>query len=76
MDIDFYEPGVYAILSAYQLPWWIVNQAFRNAGRGVFAMHPALLILYMRLLGANVGKNVQVSDLTRFGGYNLLHIPN
>ena len=72
--IGRYEPGVYPMWSAYHLRWWIVNQALRVAGRGVFAMHPALIRLYMRLLGAKVGKNVQVNDHARLGEYDLLHI--
>ena len=72
--IGRYKPGVYPMWSTYHLRWWIVNQALRNAGRGLFAMHPSLLVLYMRLLGANVGKNVQVSDLARLGEYDLLDI--
>jgi acetyltransferase-like isoleucine patch superfamily enzyme len=70
--IGSYKPGVYPMWSTYHLRWWIVNQALRGAGRGAFAMHPALLRLYMRLLGAKVGKNVQVSDLARLGEYDLL----
>jgi acetyltransferase-like isoleucine patch superfamily enzyme len=72
--IGRYEPGVYPMWSAYHLRWWFVNQALRAAGRGVFAMHPALLRLYMRLLGARVGKNVEVSELARLGEYDLLQI--
>jgi acetyltransferase-like isoleucine patch superfamily enzyme len=72
--IGRYEPGVYPMWSTYHLRWWIVNQGLRVAGRGIFAVHPALLRLYMRLLGAKIGTNVQVSDLARFGEYDLLEI--
>ena len=72
--IGRYEPGLYPMWSTYHLRWWIVNQALRAAGRGIFAMHPALLRVYMRLLGSKVGKNVQLSDLARFGEYDLLDI--
>ena len=72
--IGFYKPGVYPMWSTYHLRWWIVNQALLVAGRGVFAIHPALERLYMQLLGARVGKNVRVSKLARFGEYDLLDI--
>jgi acetyltransferase-like isoleucine patch superfamily enzyme len=72
--IGFYKPGVYPMWSTYHLRWWIVNQALLVAGRGVFGMHPALERLYMQLLGARVGKNVQISKLARFGEYDLLDI--
>ena len=72
--IGFYKPGVYPMWSTYHLRWWIVNQALLVAGRGVFAIHPALERIYMQLLGARVGKNVRMSKLARFGEYDLLDI--
>jgi hypothetical protein len=35
-------------------------------------MHPAVKRLYMRLLGAKVGENVEVSNLARLGEYELV----
>jgi acetyltransferase-like isoleucine patch superfamily enzyme len=70
--IGRYKPGVYRMWSTYHLRWWIVNQALHVAGRGVFAMHPALERVYMQLLGAKVGENVQVNKHARFGEYDLL----
>ena len=72
--IGFYKPGVYPMWSTYHLRWWIVNQALLVAGRGVFAMHPALERIYFQLLGGRIGKNVQVSKLTRFGEHDLLDL--
>ena len=72
--IGFYKPGVYPMWSTYHLRWWIVNQALLVSGKGIFGMHPALERLYMQLLGANVGKNVQVSKLATFGEHDLLDI--
>ena len=32
---------------------------------GIFALHPSLTVLYYRLLGARIGKNVHINDTTK-----------
>ncbi|KAJ7065262.1 acetyl-CoA synthetase-like protein, partial [Mycena amicta] len=70
--IGKYKPGTYPMWSTYYLRWWIVNQSLRVAGRGIFSMHPSLEVLYYRLLGAHVGRNVKIEKGARLGEYDLL----
>ncbi|KAJ7272639.1 acetyl-CoA synthetase-like protein [Mycena haematopus] len=70
--IGKYQPGTYPMWSTYHLRWWLVNQSLRIAGRGIFSMHPALEILYYRLLGAHIGRNVRIAKDARLGEYDLL----
>ncbi|PFH50931.1 hypothetical protein AMATHDRAFT_143766 [Amanita thiersii Skay4041] len=70
--IGRYKTGRYRMWSLYYLRWWIVNQSLRAAGRGVFSVHPSLEILYYRLLGARVGKNVHIDKKAKLGEYDLL----
>ncbi|KAJ7732272.1 acetyl-CoA synthetase-like protein [Mycena olivaceomarginata] len=70
--IGKYKPGKYRFWSGYYLRYWIVNQALRISGRGIFSMHPSLEILYYRLLGARVGKGVKISKQAKLGEYDLL----
>ncbi|KAJ6485731.1 acetyl-CoA synthetase-like protein [Mycena sanguinolenta] len=70
--IGRYKPGTYRMWSFYHLRWWLVNQSLRIAGRGIFSMHPALEVLYYRLLGARIGRNVCISKDARLGEYDLL----
>ncbi|KAJ7282076.1 acetyl-CoA synthetase-like protein [Mycena rebaudengoi] len=70
--IGKYKPGTYRMWSLYYLRWWIVNQSLRIAGRGVFSMHSSLEILYYRLLGAHIGKNVYIDKGAKLGEYDLL----
>lgn len=58
--------------STYYLRWWLVNQSLRIAGRGVFAMHPALELLYYRLLGARIGRGVTIDKGAKLGEHDLL----
>ncbi|KAJ7780297.1 AMP-dependent synthetase and ligase [Mycena maculata] len=70
--IGKYKPGTYRMWSTYYLRWWIVNQSIRIAGRGIFSMHPSLEILYFRLLGARIGRNVRIEKGAKLGEYDLL----
>lgn len=58
--------------SNYYLRYWIVNQSLDISGRGIFSMHPSLEILYLRLLGAHIGKNVRIHHSARLGEFDLL----
>ncbi|KAJ7455805.1 acetyl-CoA synthetase-like protein [Mycena latifolia] len=70
--IGKYRPGKYRMWSSYYLRYWIVNQSLLIAGRGIFSMHPSLEILYFRLLGARIGKNVRIYNGTKLGEFDLL----
>ncbi|TFK39680.1 acetyl-CoA synthetase-like protein [Crucibulum laeve] len=72
--IGRYKPGTYRMWSVYYLRWWIVNQSLRIAGRGIFSMHPSLEILYYRLLGAKIGKDVHIDKYARLSEHDLLTI--
>ncbi|KAH9913311.1 acetyl-CoA synthetase-like protein [Epithele typhae] len=70
--IGRYKPGTYRFWSNYHLRWWITNQVIRVLGRGVFAAHPSTEILYYRLLGARIGKDVYIDPKARLGEFDLL----
>ncbi|KAJ7708845.1 acetyl-CoA synthetase-like protein [Mycena rosella] len=70
--IGKYKPGTYRMWSSYYLRWWIVNQSIRIAGRGIFSMHPTLEVLYYRLLGAHIGRNVHIEKDAKLSEYDLL----
>ena len=70
--IGRYKPGTYRFWSNYHLRWWITNQLLRILGRGIFSMHPSLEIIYYRMLGARIGKDVQIDSKARLAEYDLL----
>jgi len=37
----------------------------RISGQGIFSLHPLLTVLYYRLLGASIGKDVYIHNLTK-----------
>ncbi|KII85716.1 hypothetical protein PLICRDRAFT_116163 [Plicaturopsis crispa FD-325 SS-3] len=70
--IGKYRPGRYRMWSVYYLRWWIVKQALRAAGRGIFALDPFLETIYYRLLGAKIGKDVQIMKGAKLGELDML----
>lgn len=72
--IGRYRPGKYPMWCNYHLRWWIVNQSLRVSGRGVFAMSPFLLKTYFRLLGMQIGKNVQIDSMAKIAEHDLITI--
>ncbi|TBU54902.1 acetyl-CoA synthetase-like protein [Dichomitus squalens] len=72
--IGRYKPGTYRFWSNYHLRWWIINQALRIFGRGIFSAHPYLEVVYLRMLGGRVGRNVVIDSDATLGEYDLLTI--
>ncbi|KAI0737046.1 acetyl-CoA synthetase-like protein [Daedaleopsis nitida] len=70
--IGRYKPGTYRFWSNYHLRWWITNQLLRTMGRGIFSMHPSLELLYYRLLGARIGRDVYIDPKARLAEFDLL----
>ncbi|KAF8227072.1 acetyl-CoA synthetase-like protein [Tricholoma matsutake] len=73
--IGTYKTGTYRMWSVYYLRWWIVDLSLRlSAGKGIFSAHSSLKILYYRLLGARIGKNVSIGPKAVLGEFDLLDI--
>ncbi|KAJ8092843.1 putative NRPS-like protein biosynthetic cluster [Marasmius tenuissimus] len=70
--IGKYQPGTYRMWSVYYLRWWIVNQSIILAGKGIFGLHPSLELVYYRLLGARIGRNVSIDKHAKLGEFDLL----
>ncbi|OSD06234.1 acetyl-CoA synthetase-like protein [Trametes coccinea BRFM310] len=70
--IGRYKPGTYRFWGNYHLRWWITNQFLRCAGRGVFALHPSLEAMYLRMLGARIGKDVRIDSRAKLAEFDLL----
>lgn len=72
--IGTYKQGTYRMWSGYYLRWWIVDQSLRSVGKGIFSAHHSLEILYYRMLGARIGKNVKIGADAILGEFDLLNL--
>lgn len=70
--IGRYKPGVYPLWGAYYFRWWLVTTIEAAVPVGYLAGTP-LLNIYLRLMGARVGKNVHLAS-DGFAIYDLLKI--
>lgn len=72
-----YREGLYPMYSAYHTRWWLVQKALAVSGLGVFNWSNTGRVLYHRLLGANIGRNVTIAKGAELGEQDLLTLgPN
>ncbi|TID27890.1 putative peroxisomal-coenzyme a synthetase [Venturia nashicola] len=70
--IGRYKEGLYPMWSSYHSRWWIVQKAIHIFGMGMFEHTNWSRVLFYRLLGAKIGKNVTIEPSTILGEYDLL----
>ncbi|KAF4553860.1 AMP-binding enzyme-like protein 22 [Elsinoe fawcettii] len=72
--IGRYRQGLYPMWGFYHTRWWLVQKIISISGKGHFGMSNSGLVLYYRLLGAKIGKNVTIAKSATLGEYDLLEI--
>lgn len=72
--IGKYRQGLYPMWGSYHTRWWLVQKTTAVAGMGVFGLFNWSRVLYLRLLGAQVGKNVTVQKGVIAGEWDLITI--
>ncbi|KAE9981906.1 putative NRPS-like protein biosynthetic cluster [Venturia inaequalis] len=70
--IGRYKEGLYPMWSSYHNRCWIVQKAIHIFGMGMFKHTNWSRVLFYRLLGAKIGKNVTIEPSTILGEYDLL----
>lgn len=71
--IGRYREGLYPMWGTYHTRWWMVQKIVSICGKGFFNMNENMKIIYYRLMGAKIGKNVQITG-TSVGEWDLLDI--
>lgn len=72
--IGVHEEGMYAMWNSYHTRWWLVHKAVTIGGLGVFRHFNWSRVLYYRLLGATIGKNVTISPNATLGEWDLVEL--
>lgn len=70
--IGRYKPGIYPLWGAYYFRWWLVTTIEAAVPVGYLTGTP-LLNIYLRLMGAKIGRNVHLASET-FAIYDLVAI--
>lgn len=71
--IGRYKEGLYPMWGSYHTRWWLVQKIIDITGRGLFSQTDYTNTLYLRLMGAKIGKNVKMRGCST-GEYDLLEI--
>ncbi|OKL61481.1 hypothetical protein UA08_03423 [Talaromyces atroroseus] len=69
-----YTEGMYPMWGPYHTRWWLAQKALQVCGKGIFSHFNWSRVLFYRLLGAKIGKNVTISKTTKLGEYDLVEI--
>ena len=72
--IGVHEEGLYAMWNAYHTKWWLVHKVVTISGMGVFRHFNWSRVLYYRLLGATIGRNVTISPHATLGEWDLIEL--
>jgi len=70
------KPGTYRLWGSYYLRWWLADLVREMCGMGIFKTNAQTFTMYMRLMGANIGRNVSVSPLADIAEFDLITINN
>ncbi|KAH7116342.1 peroxisomal-coenzyme A synthetase [Dactylonectria macrodidyma] len=71
--IGKYQQGIYPMWGLYHTRWWMVQKIISLCGKGFFGMTDTTNILYYRLMGAKIGRDVKLES-AQLGEYDLLDI--
>jgi acyl-CoA synthetase (AMP-forming)/AMP-acid ligase II/acetyltransferase-like isoleucine patch superfamily enzyme/acyl carrier protein len=66
--------GTYPMWSPYHTKWWLAQRSYQLFGLGVFHHFNWSRVLFYRLMGAKIGKNVIIEPGTILGEYDLIEI--
>lgn len=72
--IGRYHEGIYPMWGPYHTRWWLVQKALQVCGKGFFKNYNWSRVLFYRLLGAKIGKNVTLVPSAKLGEYDLIEI--
>ncbi|KAJ5515697.1 hypothetical protein N7527_007257 [Penicillium freii] len=72
--IGRYKEGMSPMWGPYHTRWWLTQKALQVCGKGIFNNYNWSRILFYRLLGTKIGKNVTMSASAKLGEYDLIEI--
>ncbi|ROW09255.1 hypothetical protein VPNG_05812 [Cytospora leucostoma] len=71
--IGRFKEGVYPMWGPYHTRWWLVQKIVDICGHGIFQQTNYTSVLYLRLMGAKIGKHVTTTGV-QMGEWDLIEI--
>ncbi|EME46283.1 acyl CoA synthetase-like protein [Dothistroma septosporum NZE10] len=69
-----YQEGLYPMWGSYHTRWWMTQKIVQCCGLGVFSLFNWTRVLYLRLMGVEIGSNVTIQRGVQMGEYDLITI--
>lgn len=73
--IGRFKEGLYPMWGPYHTRWWLVQKTVDICGQGLFKQTNFTSVLYLRLMGAKIGKGVAIKG-AQVGEWDLIEIGN
>lgn len=71
--IGRYKEGLYPMWGSYHTRWWMVQKTVDLCGIGWFGWWNPTRVLYYRMMGAKIGKNVTIAKV-KIGEFDLIEV--
>ncbi|KAJ5929825.1 NRPS-like protein biosynthetic cluster [Penicillium verhagenii] len=72
--IGRHKEGIFPMWGPYHTRWWLTQKALQICGKGMFSRFNWSRVIFYRLLGVKIGKNVTLHPMVKLGEYDLIEI--
>ena len=68
------KPGHHPLWGQYYIRWWLANKAVHVSGHGLFGLNDDTYRLFLRMMGAKVGRGAKIGRHVRIADFDMLDI--
>ena len=68
------KPGLHPLWGQYYLRWWLCNKALEVSGPGLFGINDFTYRVFLRLMGARIGKGAKIGRHVRIADFDCLDV--
>ena len=68
------KPGLHPLWGQYYLRWWLCNKALEVSGPGLFGINDCTYRVFLRLMGARIGKGAKIGRHVRIADFDCLDV--
>ena len=68
------KPGLHPLWGQYYLRWWLCGKALEVSGPGMFGWNDSTYALFLRLMGARIGRGAKIGRNVRIADHDCLDV--